>query len=451
MPKLKLTDAAVQRLTAPQGDRVEYFDATLPGFALRVSGSTPHNPEGRKGWVVFYRFGGKQKRLTIEPGYPALGLADARKQAGAAFQALARGEDPGAAKQEAKAAARQDPAIAEAVAQKETQERKRGVIENVIEDFIKRHLEAKHRAPRYIAETRRLFKLHVLPRWLGRELRTITRRDVIELLDEIADRGTPIAANRTRAAISALCNFAIRRGIVPTDWASPVALTERPGAESKREHTLSSAEIAAMWNAAGEIAHPFGPYFRMLLATAQRREEVARMRWADIDLAERTWIIPSDMTKPGRAHAVPLSPLALRLLEDCPRAGAHVFTSRRERRRPDAEPATTSQRPGDAAISGYSKAKRLLDEKIAAGGDAVAAWTIHDLRRTAATMMAKLGVARFTLSRVLNHADQSVTGIYDRHEYLDEKRQALDSWGQFLDNLTNPTPGGNIVPLRREA
>ena len=450
MPKLKLTDATVRSLKAPERGRIDYFDATLPGFALRVSGPTPSTPEGRKGWVVFYRFGGKQKRLTIEPGYPALGLADARKQAGAAFQALARGEDPAAAKQEAKTAARQDPAIAEAAAEKEAQERKRGAIENVIEDFIKRHLEAKHRAPRYIAETRRLFKLHVLPRWRGRELRTITRRDVIELLDEIADRGTPIAANRTRAAISAMCNFAIRRGIVPAAWASPVALTERPGAETKRERALSPAEIAAVWTAAGELGYPFGPYFLMLLATAQRREEVARMRWADIDLAEKTWTIPSDMTKPGRAHVVPLSPLALRLLERCPRSGAHVFTGRRGRRH-RVDGILAGELLGDAPISGYSKAKRMLDEKIAAGETAVAPWTIHDLRRTAATMIAKLGAARFTLSRILNHADQSVTGIYDRHEYLPEKRQALDAWGQFLDNLTSPTPAANVVRMRREA
>ena len=432
MPKLKLTDAAVQRLKAPDGGRVDYFDATLPGFGLRVSGKTDRTPEGRRSWFVFYRFGGQQKRLTIEPGYPALGLAKARERAYAAFQAIERGEDPAAEKQEAKASRERAPA----------KERKPDTIENVVDLFIKRHLEAKHRAPRYIAETRRLFDLHVLPRWRDRELSGITKRDVIDILDEIADRGTPIAANRTHAAISGLFSFAIGRDIITV---SPFVKIPKPGAETKRERALSPAEIAAVWTAASEIAYPFGPYFRMLLVTAQRREEVARMRWADIDLAEGTWTIPSDMTKPGRAHVVPLSPLALALLADTPRTGAYVFSTGRQRLRAGAHSGDDRR---DAPISGYSKAKRILDEKIAAGEEVVAPWTIHDLRRTAATMMAKLGVARFTLSRILNHADQSVTGIYDRHEYLAEKRHALEQWAQFLEQLTSPA-GDKIVPLRR--
>lgn len=435
MPKVNLTDAAVQRYKAKKGERIDYFDTLLGhGFGLRVSGPTPRSPDGRKSWFVFYRFGGQLKRLTIEPNYPALKLRDARDQAREAIQAIRRGEDPAAAKQQAQAAARAEP----------PKERKPDTIENVVELFVKRHLEAKHRAPRYIAETRRLFELHVLPRWRGRELSSITCRDVIEMLDAIADRGTPIAANRTRAALSALCNFAIRRGTID---ASPVALTERPGAETKRERVLTSAEIAAVWTAAGELAYPFAPYFRMLLATAQRREEVARMRWADIDLAEKIWTLPGSMTKAGRAHVVPLSPLSLRLLQDCPCTGAQVFSSGAERRR---RGNSGDGERRDAPISGYAYGKRLLERKIAAGGQALEPWTIHDLRRTAATQMAKLGIARFTLGRILNHADQSVTGIYDRHEYLTEKRQALDTWGEYLETLTRP-PGVNVVPLRREA
>ena len=434
MPKVNLTDAAVQRYKMPPGERVDYFDTLLGhGFALRVSGPTPRRPEGHKSWVLFYRFGGHQKRLTIEPAYPALKLGEAREAARQALQALKRGEDPSAAKRQVKAAAA-----------KPAKERKPDTIENVVELFIKRHLEAKHRAPRYIAETRRLFELHVLPRWRGRELSAITKRDIVELLDEIADRGTPIAANRTHAAISGLFSFAIGRDIIAV---SPFVKIPKPGAETKRERALSPAEIAAVWSAAGGTGYPFGPYFRMLLATAQRREEVGRMRWADIDLAEKTWTIPSAMTKPGRAHVVPLSPMALRLLEDCPHTGAYVFSSGGERRRRGSSPAGERR---DAPISGYSYGKSLVDEKIAAGGQVIEPWTIHDLRRTAATMMAKLGVARFTLSRILNHADQSVTGIYDRHEYLAEKRQALDTWGQFLENLTRP-PSEKVTPLRRKA
>jgi integrase len=202
-----------------------------------------------------------------------------------------------------------------------------------------------------------------------------------------------------------------------------------------------------VWIGAGELAYPFGPYFRMLLATAQRREEVARMRWCDIDLDEKIWTIPKEMTKPGRAHVVPLSPIALRILSDCSRAGEHVFSSGQRRLCGRGRPEIAR---GDAPISGHSYAKRLLDEKIAKLGETVRAWTIHDLRRTAATQMAKLGVNRSVLGRVLNHSDSSVTGVYDRHQFLSEKRYALELWGQEIENLTSP-PGVNVVPLRREA
>src|SRR6201995_5170569 len=137
MPKVKLTDAAVQRFKAPPGARIEYFDAALPGFGVRVAGPTSRSPEGRKSWVLFYRHGGEQKRLRMEPGYPARGLAEAGKRAVEALALLSKGADPGAEKAQGKAAAARKP----------------DTIENVIADFIKRHLEGKRRAPRYIEET----------------------------------------------------------------------------------------------------------------------------------------------------------------------------------------------------------------------------------------------------------------------------------------------------------
>jgi integrase len=343
---------------------------------------------------------------------------------------LEKGEDPATAKREAKAA-RERPA------------KDRDTIENVIDEFMRRYMQAQKRSPRYIAETRRNFDKHVLPRWRGRLLGSISRRDVNNLLDEIADEGKPIAANRTLAAISKLFSWALSRDIIAS---SPVLKIEKRGAETERERALTDGEIRTVWRAAGKLPYPFGPYFRMALATAQRRSEVAAMRWADIDESEMTWTLPAEMTKAGRAHVVTLSPLALSILAECPRSGAHVFTTGRRR----------GGGAGDAPISGFSKAKMILDKKVAdiaaAEGDSptIEPWRLHDLRRTATTVMGRLRVSRFILSRVLNHADQSVTGIYDRYEYLDEKRQALDAWGRFLENLTS-TSGGNVVPLRREA
>lgn len=147
------------------------------------------------------------------------------------------------------------------------------------------------------------------------------------------------------------------------------------------------------------------------------------MRWIDIDIGERLWLLPAVATKAARGHAVPLSSLALTLLEGLPKLGPYVFTAAR-----------------DHPISGFSKAKARLDAIGCDGTSAVtiAPWTIHDLRRTAATEMGRLGVSRFIIGKVLNHADRSVTGIYDRHAYFKEKREALEVWGEYLDRLTRP-------------
>lgn len=439
MPTVKLTDAAVQRFKAPPGARIEYFDATLPGFGVRVAGPTSRSPEGRKSWVLFYRHGGEQKRLTIEPGYPALSLADARKRAGDALALLSKGTDPAAEKAETKAAAARKP----------------DTVENVVAEFIKRHLEGKRRAERYITETRRNFDNHVLPRWRDRDIASITRRDVIELLDAIVDNGTkvrdadgavrhvkggPIAANRVLAAVRALLNWALRRGLIET---TPAALVERPGEETRRERTLSADELRFVWHAAGSLGYPMGAFFRMVMLTGQRREEVATMAWADVDLDENVWTIPAEVTKAGRAHAVPLAPAAVDLLRSLPRKSArnkagllapspHVFTM-----------------GGEHAISGYSAGKKRLDAAVAKAlgiEKPMAPWTVHDLRRTSATEMGRLGVSRFAISRVLNHADRSVTAIYDRHSYREEKRHALETWASYLTGLAKPA-ASNVVVL----
>jgi integrase len=431
MPRAKLTDAAVQRYKAAPGERIDYFDAILPGFALRVSGPTVRKPSGSKSWVLMYRYGGIKKRLTIEPGYPAMGLADARQQAREALQRLGR---------------REDPALTRKLAEQKARDDARNTVEAVIDQFMTRYMQAKKRAPRYIAETRGNFDRHVLPAWRGRPLANITRRDVIDLLDKIADQGRqtaaddkpqkhriggPIAANRVLAAISKLFNWAISRDIIEN---SPVIKIGKPSGETKRDRVLDDREIRLIWKASEALPYPKGPYFRLLMATAQRREETATMRWRDIQ-SDAVWMIPAEANKPDRTHAVPLSALALHVLSDCPERGSHVFTSRSRRG------ARLGDTEVDAPLSGYSKAKAELDEIVAklaieTGEQPPAPWTIHDLRRTAATVMGKLGVTRFIQKRVLNHADNDVTGIYDRYEYLAEKRVALEKWGAYLGGLS---------------
>jgi integrase len=291
-----------------------------------------------------------------------------------------------------------------------------------------------------------MFDEHLLPCWRARDIRSITRRDVVALLDSIVDDGKPVLANRVLAALRAMFNWAIRRGIVD---ASPATLVERPAEEKARERALCAEEIAVLWPLFARLGYPFGPFFQVALATGQRRDEVARMRWEDIDASERTWTLSGAQTKARRAHVVPLSPLAwdilstaggvARALNDAsatkPGGSAYVFTT-----------------TGDTPISGFGKAKLRVDLVAAkvrrqARLDPLAPWTIHDLRRTAASGLGKLGASRFIIGRVLNHADSSATGIYDRHAYLDEKRHALESWGAYLSNLLRPS-SGNVVEFR---
>ncbi len=464
MPTVKLTDAAVQKYKAAKGQRVEYFDATLPGFGLRVAGPTPTTPEGRKSWVLFYRHGGKQKRLTLGHyvedlkeeqivgladgsggARQALGLRDARKEAGEALQLVARGIDPAVHRAAIKAEG----------------ERKRDTIGTTVETFLTVGMKGKKGkalAPRYVAETRRNFENHVLPRWRDRDLVSINRRDVIALLDAIAAgeqptankkaktvAGGPIAANRVLAAVRAMFNWALRRGMVE---ANPCTLVEQPGEETRRERNLSAEEIRELWPFFEGAGHPFGDFFRMALLTAQRRSEVAGMRWADIDFEARTWTIPQDQTKSGRGQVVPLSQAALDILAAAPRKTITV----NKVRKPSPFVFTSD---GSAAISGFSRAKDLMDAKVKKariktdpGAEDFPEWNIHDLRRTAATHMGRLGTSEFVIGKVLNHSARGVTGqVYNRYEYLEEKRHALEAWAAYLGRLTSPNCD-NIVAIR---
>ena len=262
------------------------------------------------------------------------------------------------------------------------------------EEFIRGHLKAKCRAPRYIEETRRNFDLHVLTKWRGHTVKSVTRRDVATLLNGIADEGKPIAANRVLSAVRAIFNWALRQGLVD---ANPAALVERPGTETRRERVLTADEIKALWAEFDKLGHPFGSFFAMALVIGQRRDEVAAMKWAeikprplpltDVNVTPVEWVLEGGRTKSGRAHVVPLSSLAMTALAELPRIGAYVFTS-----------------GGHKPIRGYSKAKADRDKAVAATRKKAKAkdlpgWTIHDLRRTAATTMAQLGVARSPSTR----------------------------------------------------
>lgn len=433
MPKVQLTAAAVERYKEAPGVRREYFDKLLPGFALRVSGPSSSNPAGAKSWVVFYRFGGKQRRDTIGK-WPVLDLADAREKARKVLAAASENRDPHPAAQATY------------------------TVESAVDEFMKRHMAAHQRSASCVKETRRIFDTLVLPRWRARSLQDISRREVLELLDLIADgrtssrkekagsKGAPIMANRALAALRVFFRWVVGRGLIDT---SPVSNIPRPAAENRRDRVLSDHEILTFWNGCESLGWPFGSLFRLLLLTAQRRDEVGSMTWLEVDLDSGMWTLPRERAKNDRAHEVQLSRLALDILKAAPRiAGSQfVFT-------------TTGQRPA----SGFSKAKLRLDrnmaelcsEELAQRGAEidkvskdVPAWTLHDLRRTAATKMASLNVPPHVVDRVLNHVSGTIRGVaavYNRHVYLDERKAALEAWGRYVESLVQPAPT-NVVPL----
>jgi integrase len=430
----KLTEVRLKTLKPPVKGRLVEVDNEVPGLCFRVTAT------GARSWLIRYRVKGRPGQRCVVPGpYPTVSLAAARQRAREIIAAAKRGDDlPADERRRAAIAAATTP----------------DVVATVAEEFIRRSLAGRDRAPSYVSATRRIFEQHILPQWGARDIRTITRRDVVALLDGVVDDGKPVLANRVLAAVRAMFNWAVRRGILD---ASPATLVERPGAEKPRERALTPDEIETLWPHFAALGYPFGPFFQMALATGQRRDEVARMLWADIDVNERTWALSGTQTKARRAHVVPLSPLALDILMKAQEAAR---TSRGDDASASRDMITNGSpyvftTTGGRPISGFSKAKVRLDSAVAktrsnAGLEALAAWTVHDLRRTAGSGLGKLGVSRFIISRVLNHADSSVTGIYDRHAYLAEKRHALESWGTYLSNLIQP-PGANVVELRTGA
>jgi integrase len=420
----KLTDRLVESLKRkpPREGRLTHPDGGQEGLDLRVFAG------GGSSWRIRYRV--KHQGRSSETLAGETSLAQARQRARELIAAGGRGVD---------LLAEEDAELKRQIVAAETAEP--NTVRAIAEEHLKR-LERKGRAPSYIAATRRMLEAHVFPRWGGRDIRTVERHEITALVEGVADDGKPVLANRLLAAVRALFNFALARGVI---FASPAVKLERPTDEQSRERNLEPAELLSVWRAFDTERYPFSPFFKVALATAQRRSEVAGMQWAEIrPIGVETgststmtavawlWEIPRKWMKGRRTHAVPLSPLVMGILGNVPRLGPYVFSTDPEGRRPIA---------GHAA-----KAKARID-KVVAEDRELEPWTIHDLRRTAATRMRALGATRFIVERILAHADKGVTQVYDRYENLPEKREALERWGAFLERLTSDTT--NVVELRR--
>ena len=261
-----------------------------------------------------------------------------------------------------------------------------------------------------------------MPAWRGRRIDTIAKHDVLVLLDAIVDRGAPAKAQRAYVHAHRLFKWCVGRGIVDVN---PMAGLERPGRENSRDRVLTDTELAAVWQASADW--PFGAIVRLLVLTGARREEIGQLTWGEVQ--GDTIRLEGARTKSGNGHLIPLSPPALELLGSAPRIGEkYVFTL------DGIKPVSSS----------WSRAKARLDK-----ASGVAGWRIHDLRRTVATGMQRLGVGLQTVEALLGHTGGSragIVGIYQRHDFAAEKRAAVEQWGAHVTAWS----GGGDGDLERQ-
>ncbi len=410
MARLILTDRKLTTQLPPRRGRLELFDKIVTGLCFRIT------DKGAKSWSVMYRFNGALRRDTLGRS-PKIGLVKARQIARHRLEIASQGKDP----------REEDVRLLAAEA-----ERKADTVAAVAVKFIER-IAKQSRWP----ELERVLNREIIPAWGDREMRTIRRRDIHELIDSIVDRGSPVQANRVLAIIKRFMAWAVERDIID---ASPAELLAEPTRETSRERVLTDAELAALWRASGRIGWPFGPIFQLLMLTGQRRGEISSLRWSDFDLGARLIEIPAARYKTRRHHVVPLSAAAIEIIEDLPRMAGNplVFSM-------------TGARP----VVGFGAAKRRALALMTADlpkseDDNREPWSIHDIRRTTRTKLSEIGINADVAERVLGHVIGGVRGVYDRYSFLDEKRQALDRWAAALDRIINlPKKGAKVVLIER--
>jgi integrase len=402
---MRITQAAVEKMRPPATGRIEYWDTTLPGFGLRVA------PAGRKTWQCIYRVNGKQIRETLGTLATVPKVDEARALARHSMQKAGQGINPAA-----------ERLVAE-----------RASLAATIDRYLERYA-VKRMRPDYYKETKRTLDRDVKPGLGGKPIGEVTRRDVRELLEAVVDRGSPSHANHVLAYLRAMMGWAVANDIIAVN---PCEGLPKPSKPIERDRTLGDDEIGIFWAGCDSIAHAFGPFFKMLLLTGQRRGELAGARWREFDFDKALWTIPATRVKNNKPHLVHLSPLAIEILTAQPRIGNSdlVFTTN-----------------GDRPLAGFEGARLRLDAAIRECGADVAPFTLHDLRRSAATGMAALGIAPHVVDRVLNHVSGAIRGvarIYNRFEYIDERRVALDAWSRHVAKLVGlgDETQGNVLPF----
>jgi integrase len=402
MPRIKLSKSTIDALPTPESDLV-YWDAACPGFGVKVT------PKGRKVFVMLYRVGGagsKLRKYTIGP-YGRVTLHQARIAAQKVFAAKVEGRDPAFEKREAK----------------------RRVVADQVEVLLEGYIAQRVSQNRSAGEISRLLRREVGRTWAGRSIHEITKRDVVDIISAIEQRGAPIAANKSLKVVKTFLRWCVGRGLMDQSPAEGIPL---PTKEIARDRILTDEELAKVIVAARKIGGPYGGITELLALTGQRREEVARMKWEEIDLVRHVWTLPKSRTKNAKAHVVHLSQPSLRILKSTDKRTGFVFSS-----------------DGAKPFSVFSRAKRHLDQLSGVTG-----WRLHDLRRTCVSGMARLEIAPHVADKILNHQGGTISGVaavYQRHEFLSERQAALDRWGAHVASILDQTSAKRQTNLKRVA
>jgi integrase len=391
-----LTDIAIKNFK-PAAVRREIPDPGAHGLYAVVQ------PTGRKGFCVRYRFFGVPKKLTLPPG---ITLAQARKLAADAMYEVSQGRDPANARK----------------AEVEKAERARAdTLRSVVEEYLVR----ERKRLRTIDQRERIFERLVYPiLGSGRQIGSIKRKDVIRLLDHIEDNHGQRMADYALACLSRLFNW---HAVRDDEFTSPIVrgMRRQNAKQHARTRVLSDDELRRVW-AAASAEGPFPAYVKFLLLTSARRSEAAAMTWAELDGAD--WILPAARNKTGVDLVRPLSKAVQAILAEQPRIEGcpYVFSS-----------------DGRNALGGFTERKQKFDAAL----PPMPHWTLHDLRRTARSLMSRAGVSPDHAERCLGHVIGGVRETYDRHAYHTEKKKAFEALAAQIKRIVNP-PQGDVVPLR---
>ena len=402
---MKLTVNATADLTLPvakdgkPGDRIEWDD-DIKGFGLRL------REGGKRVWVFQYKMRGRQRRMTLG-SYPAMGAPKARERAETLHAEVKLGRDPAGDKAEDQARSGETfKACLDLYLRRRRAEKDDGKLRVATIGAIERHLD------------RNLKALHAT------RIDKVDRRAIALELGRITTDSGPVQANRTRSSLVKFLSWCAGEGFID---ANPAMFTNK-NPEQTRDRVLTDAELRKIWLAFGD--GDYADILRLLTLTGQREREISELRFDEIDFDRALITLSPARTKNRRWHNIPLSGTALEILKKRqPFNGrALVFGT------------------GQGGFSGWNKAKIKLDERAKVTG-----WRIHDLRRTAATRMAEIGIAPHIIESVLNHisgAKASVAGIYNRATYEPEKATALARWAEHLATIVAGRES-NVAPLRR--